>query len=257
MYNSATVINTEQEGDGRLRLDIRYDGDSGEPRVFKQFYINQSSAVPPNYVRGHAMEEIARLNQTRAVIGNIPPLPFVLDVDTPLPTTTNTPAMSYIAASAPFTPGATPRDVFGIRGSASKKITVFRAGITTNQTTAGNNAWHLVRRSTANSGGTFASVPAVPTESTFDAATAAVVQYTGNPTAGNLVGRVWSGRVASMGAATAILGDANIVVSFSERGFGSIVLDGTAESLLFNFNGAALPAGLSVVAWVQWMETVN
>lgn len=71
----------------------------------------------------------------------------------------------------------------------------------------------------------------------------------------SLVGRIWSGRVASPGAGTAILGDANVVVSFSERGFGSIVLNGTAESLLFNFNGAALPAGLSVVAWVQWMET--
>lgn len=254
MYNAATVTNFSRRSDGRLQLHVSYTGDAGEAPFLDSIFI-ASDTLDANAIRREAKRKINVLNNNEDVIDIVEAnLPYTIDVATPLPTPTSTPAMSYIAASAPFTPGATPQDVFGIRGSASKKITVFRAGITTNQTTAGNNAWALVRRSTANSGGTFAAVAAVPTESTFDAATAAVVQYTANPTAGTLVGRIWSGRAASPGAGTAILGDANIVIPFSERGFGSIVLDGTAESLLFNFNGAALPAGLSVVAWVQWME---
>lgn len=87
-----------------------------------------------------------------------------------------------------------------------------------------------------------------------DPATATVLQYTANPTAGTLVGRIWSGRVSSPAPATGGVGNVNIALDFQRN---SIKLAGINDVLAWNFNGAALPAGLSVVAWVQWMETAN
>lgn len=254
MYNSATVTNVEQEGDGRLRLDIRYDGNNGEPSVFKYIHINQSSPVPPHYIRGEAMEEIARLNQTRTVIANVPPLPFNLDVTTPLPTATpSAPRLTvfYRAASLPFTPGATPQDVFTLTGSSTRNVRVIGAGISTQQTTAGVNYWALLQRSTANTGGTSTLVPAVGHENALPNATAEVRQYTGNPTVGTLTGRIWSGRLSSPAPATTGVGNVNVVLDLNRPG---ILLAGAGDVLAFNFNGAALPAGLSVSAWFAWYE---
>jgi hypothetical protein len=245
-YNAATVILVDQENDGRLRVDIQYTGDAGEPTVVKQVYVLQSQPTPGYFIRGEAMEQIARLNNTRTIIGTVPPLPFVLDITTPLPTNTPTPAVTYMAASGPFTPGATPQDVFTLTGSATRNVTVIAAGIATQQTTAGVNYWSLGRRSTANAGGTSASVAAAPS-----GATAEVLQYTANPTAGTPIARIWSGRVSSPAPASTGVGNSNVTL---ELGRANIKLAGINDVLAFNFNGAALPAGLSVSAWFAWVE---
>lgn len=157
-----------------------------------------------------------------------------------------------MAASLPFTPGATPQDVFTLTGSATRNVSIIGAGISTQQTTAGVNAWNLLRRSTANSGGTSAAVAAVANDRTLPAATATVLQYTANPTAGTLVGRLWSGRVSSPAPGTSGVGNVNVTL---ELGSSGTKLAGVTDVLAFNFNGAALPAGLSVTAWFAWMES--
>lgn len=256
-YTTATVVQIETEADGRVHINIQYAGDAGEPAIVKPYYI-QTTTTPPVYqVRAEAIQQLAIFNQSRALQATYQPqLPLPLDVTTPIPpATVGTPAMSYMAATLPFTPGATPQDVFSIIGSATKTVTIQRTGIVTVQTTAGVNPWQLIARSTANTNGTSAPVSAVPFDGANTAATASVIQYTANSTVfGTLVGRLWAGRVPSPAPATAGIGNPNIIVSF-DRG-PNPKLSGVAQSISWNFGGAALPTGLSVIAFVWWTETV-
>jgi hypothetical protein len=156
-----------------------------------------------------------------------------------------------MAASAPFTPGATPQDVVTVTGSATRRVTITRLTLSTVQTTAGMNAWQLVKRSTANTGGTSATVPAIPLDDSYPAATAVVRSYTANPTAGTLLGALWSGRVAAPAPATALAGsDKDLLFNG-----GPVVLTGTTDVLAWNLNGVGLPPGLSVQASVWWSES--
>lgn len=161
---------------------------------------------------------------------------------------------SYLAYSAAFTPGATPQDVFTITGSA-KLVKVLRMFISTVQTTSGVNAWAIVKRSTANSGGTSASVTSIRSDQNDPAATATVLQYTANPTAGALIGGAWSGFVNSPAPATAGVGGLiGSFVDFPDSLGKPITLRSTSDVLTWNFGAAALPAGLSVRAGVIWTE---
>ena len=161
-----------------------------------------------------------------------------------------------MAASSAFTPGATPQDVFTITGNATTNVYVLKMGISTIQTTEGVNAWYLAKRSTANSGGTPATVTPVPVQSGNFAAGATVKQYTANPTAGTLIANLWAGWLNSPKAATAGVGGLQgIELDFESMLGQPIALLSTAEVLSWNFNGAALPSGLSVLAWALWAES--
>ena len=163
---------------------------------------------------------------------------------------------TYMAASSAFTPGATPQDVFTITGNATTNVYVLKMGISTIQTTEGVNAWYLAKRSTANSGGTPATVTPVPVQSGNFAAGATVKQYTANPTAGTLIANLWAGWLNSPKAATAGVGGLQgIELDFESMLGQPIALLSTAEVLSWNFNGAALPSGLSVLAWALWAES--
>lgn len=105
---------------------------------------------------------------------------------------------TYKAYSAGFTPGATPQDVFSITGSATKIVKITRMFLSSVQTTAGINGWQIVKRSTANTGGTSAAVTALRADANDAAQTATVLQYTANPTAGTLIGNVWSSLINSL-----------------------------------------------------------
>lgn len=163
---------------------------------------------------------------------------------------------TYAATSTAFTPGATPEDVFTLTGSATTHIYVLHMSISTIQTTAGTNAWFIAKRSTANSGGTAATPTIVPLTSTNGAATAVARQYTANPTAGTLVGYNWGSWINSPAIATAGIGGSQITTAIQlETELGQAVhLADATEVIAFNFKGAALPAGLSVIAHVEWIE---
>ena len=160
---------------------------------------------------------------------------------------------AFRAVSTAFTPGATPQDVFTITGSATTNVYVLKMGISTTQSTAGVNAFFLEKRSTANSGGTSASATVVPLNSNYTA-TATVLQYTANPTAGSAVGDVWGGWVDSPAVATAGVGLVGVEVDFQTMFGQPLALLSASQVLAWNFNGAALPSGLSVIAYVHWVE---
>lgn len=162
---------------------------------------------------------------------------------------------SYLAYSTAFTPGATPADVFTLTGSATKIVRVLRMFLATIQTTAGVNGWNIVKRSTANTGGTSAVVASIRSDQNDPAATATALQYTANPTAGSVVGGAWSGYVNSPAVTTAgIGGTLGVFVDFPDSLGKAITLRATSDVLSWNFAGVALPAGLIVRAGVLWTE---
>lgn len=162
---------------------------------------------------------------------------------------------SYMAYSPSFTPGATPQDVFSITGSATKLVKILSMYLGSGQTTAGVNAWQVVKRSTANSGGTSAAVVSIRSDQNDPVATATVLQYTANPTAGTLLGNAWAGHIGSITPASAgIPALAGVFIDFTEEFGKPIILRSTSDVLSWNFGGVALPAGLNVRCGVRWTE---
>jgi hypothetical protein len=162
---------------------------------------------------------------------------------------------TYSAASSTFTPGVTPTDIFAITGSATANVYVLKMGISLTSTAAGTYTFYLAKRSTANATGTHAAPAIVPFDSNNPAATATVLQYTVNPgTLGTLVGYAWSGWVNSPIITTASIGQSVLEINFEDMFGQPLSLLSTSEVLAWNFQGAALPGGLSVNAYVVWTE---
>jgi len=164
---------------------------------------------------------------------------------------------TYMAASTAFTPGATPQDVFTLTGSATTNVYVLEMGISTTQTTAGLNAWFIAKRSTANTGGTSAGLTEIPLQSNNAAATATGLQYTANAAAaGTLVGYLWGGWVNSPDVGADGPGALSPTVVNFETVMGKpLALMDATEVVSWNFKGATLPAGLSVLAYIKWIES--
>lgn len=251
-YNTATFTRLDTNADGRATIVLTYTGNAGELPVQYLYPIDATVMPTADYMRGLAMQRLAILNNNRNfIIGATASIGTVLDTTTALPSAAASTFGLFMAASAPFTPGATPQDVFTITGSATRVVSVMRMALTTVQTTAGMNAWSVLKRSTANSGGTSATVAAIPIDSSYPAATAVIRQYTANPTAGTSLGALWTGRVASPVPASA---PGDVSATLFRDASTTIQLLNATEVLSWNFGGAALPSGLSVQASVWWTE---
>ena len=113
----------------------------------------------------------------------------------------------------------------------------------------------LIRRSTANSGGTSTAPTPVPVDSVdVGAAKGSVLAYTANPAGlGTAVGTALAFTVP-VGTASAPLPDT--VIDFSPLGVGNPILRSALESLCLNLNGATV-AGLTLNISVEWSETPN
>lgn len=160
---------------------------------------------------------------------------------------------TYMACSNGQTPGS--QDAFALTGGSTVNAYVLKAGISSLQSTAGVNAWFLAKRSAANSGGTHTAPTIVPVQSSLPASGCTVLQYTANPTAGTLVGNLWSGLVNSPGAATAGIGGyEGVEIDFLTLYGQPIALLNANEVLAWNFNGASVPSGIAVYCWMLWCE---
>lgn len=164
-------------------------------------------------------------------------------------------------ASSTFTPAATPTDLIAIFGSATKTVRVLSMKITTTNTAAGSQQFALVRRSSANSGGTQVLATMVPADSADSATATLVGHYTANPTVGGTVGTFNTKRVASPAAVPAsfagVMQDAGVELLDNVLGLGlhkSVVLSGIAQGLVINFAGAALVAGQTHAYQIVWTE---
>jgi hypothetical protein len=165
----------------------------------------------------------------------------------------NGPRNTYDAASAAFTPPATPQDVFVIQGSATKTARVTRIRVSGTQTTAGVNSWYLLRKTGSFTGGTFATPVAVSRDTNSPSATVATYYYTAAATtSGSLVGAVRATKL--MSPAPAGTSNDNIIWDFDDFQTTPIYLRGNSQFLTVNFSGSALPTGLSLHCSTTWTE---
>lgn len=170
---------------------------------------------------------------------------------------------SYMASST-FTPVATPTDIVTIIGSATKTVRVWSFKITTTATAAGSHQFALIKRSAANTTGTFVAGTAVPLDSANAAATSVVGHYTANPGGlGTAVGTIITARVVSPvpvpASFASIITDAgfdllSIWSNSGAPGFQPVTLRGIAQVLALNYAGAALVAGQTHAWNILWTE---
>lgn len=152
----------------------------------------------------------------------------------------------YSACAVGITSPSPATDVFTISGSATKNVRVHNIIFTGTLGTAAARDVLLIKRSTANSGGTAAVSTNIPLDSNYAAASAVVRSYTVNPTLGNAVGTLRVRRIGvPTAAATALdVADFEFMVPSTLRG--------VAQSLCVSLNNVA-----NAVVWscyVEWSE---
>ena len=158
---------------------------------------------------------------------------------------------AYCASTPVFTTAASATDIFNFKGSGTKTIYIRKiVWKQANSTSGGTHQVYLIKRSTANSGGTSSALTAVPLDSNFASATASGVYYTANPTTGSSVGTISHG-IFLVGS---ILHHFNNVLFDSTKGGAPIVLRGTSESISVNYNGVTDAIGTSAVVDIEWSE---
>lgn len=155
---------------------------------------------------------------------------------------------TYSAAGL-LTPAATASDVAILNGSGSKTVRVTRVEVSIAATAAGIVDALLIKRSTANTGGTSSAPTVVPNDANDAAGTATVLQYSANPTVGSIVGNV---RAQKMG----ILANGVVTANwdFTVNNSKGIILRGVAQGLAINLNGDVLLTGEVVGFSFQWTE---
>lgn len=159
---------------------------------------------------------------------------------------------TYAAGIASLALPAAATDVCVITGSATKTIRVVRVCLSFIATTAISVPVSLVKRSTANTGGTSAIQTATALDSANAAATAVLRTYTANAaTLGTLVGTV----LAAGKVAAPLTGGVEplTVLDFGIGPRQAVVLRGVGESLCINLNGATVLGGNAALS-MEWTE---
>lgn len=143
-------------------------------------------------------------------------------------------------------------DVAVISGNASNTCYVTRVTVSGVQTTAGLVDMLLIKRSTADTGGTSTGQTAVPHDASDAAAVSVVLAYTANPAAlGTAVGTVRRNYVP-VDALLSVVGPTIVVFDFGDNGK-EITLRGVAQQLAINLNGATVTGG-SLDITIEWFE---
>jgi len=162
---------------------------------------------------------------------------------------------TYSATATGFTCAAAATDIFRLVGSATKTIRIIAIEVTAT-TTAGSGFsvnCTVIKRSTANTGGTEVASTLVPHDSTSAAATATVNHYTANPTLGTTVGAVQSTRFTATNASAAGSPQGYASWKFGGLNGQAIVLRGVAEQVSINFGGVTI-TGPIVSCSTSWTE---
>ncbi|WP_226018398.1 hypothetical protein [Novosphingobium sp. FKTRR1] len=147
--------------------------------------------------------------------------------------------MAYSYVTLNVTPAASPTDILTIGGSATKLVKVRQVLLSGSATAATNILPTLVRRSTANTGGTATTPSFLPRDTGDPAATAALKLWSVNPVAlGTLVGQIDGGRLNLAPAANG--GIDRLLFQFGWLNDKPIVLRGVNDFVCLNLGGAAI-----------------
>lgn len=159
---------------------------------------------------------------------------------------------TYSAAITGLVAAATPTDIFTITGSATKTIRISLISISGTASLTAVKETLLIKRSTANSGGTSTTPSAVPHDSTNAAGTAVVRAYTVNPTLGTAIGTIRTAKFILQSASTSTAMDYK-TFEFGNKPLQAVVLRGTTEVLALNLN-LITSAGNSLNIYIEWTE---
>lgn len=161
---------------------------------------------------------------------------------------------AYCGSTPVFTTAASATDIFNFKGSGTKTIYI-RKIVWKQANLIGGSTTHnvyLLKRSTANSGGSSSALTAVPLDSNFSSATASGVYYTANPSSlGTSLGAL-AHAYRFYGAYPDV--EIEAVLFDSTKGGSPIVLRGTSESVSVNYNGVTDGIGTSAVVDIEWSE---
>lgn len=149
---------------------------------------------------------------------------------------------SYGASVQGLVPAASATDIFTITGSATKTIRITRIEVSGTQTTAGQVDVIVLKRSTADTGGTSTAPTLVPHDKSNAAATAVVNAYTANPAVGTLVGNLRAGKLFVAAPATASP-TTIMAMDFGPRPAQALVLRGVTDVIAINLNGSTVTGG--------------
>lgn len=148
-----------------------------------------------------------------------------------------------------ITPVATATDILNLAW-VSGTVKLLHVQITIVGTATGINDVLLIKRSTANTGGTATTPTPVPHLSTDGAAAAVLSQYSANPTTGTAVGTLRASKVGSAVADTVQV----ITWDFTRLNDRAPTLVSALQSLSVNLNGDALVAGEVIAYSIMWSE---
>lgn len=159
---------------------------------------------------------------------------------------------TYSACATNLAAAATPTDVATLAGSGTKTIKVLRVSFAGTENTLASRDVRLIKRSTADTGGTSAALTAVSHDSNNAAATASALSYTANPTLGTTVGtfRAEQKNISTGGGANATV---STVWQFGNNQDQSIALRGTAQQIAVNLNSVTA-AGNALDICFDWTE---
>jgi hypothetical protein len=148
-------------------------------------------------------------------------------------------------------------DVWQIIGSASKTIKINRIQITADASGLGTFDMTLVKRITANTGGTVAALVPIPYDSYDPVATATLQTYSVNPSALGTGTMIRCDSTALPGAAATGYPYNPLIWDFGTRNVKCPTLRGVGESLAINLQmavGQTIPAGLTMYIDVEFTE---
>lgn len=149
---------------------------------------------------------------------------------------------------------ALPTDVMTIAGSASKTIRVRQIQISGFASSAGSVPLNIIRRSSANTGGSFTAPTPGKRDTLDDNATATLQFYSVNPAAlGTSAGVIDGGRLGLV-AASGVSQIDRMNFQYGWLNEKAPVLRGNTDILALNFGGLAWPAGGTLDIAIWWTE---
>jgi len=206
---------------------------------------------------GSTNDNLAKVGGTAIALGQntmAASIPVVVASDqSTITVSTDSKKATYSAAFVGLVPAAATTDLVTITGSGTKTVRIIRMVLSTSTTSGSGISVNVsvVKRSSANSGGTSSNAVAVPHDSNNAAATATVAGYTANPTTlGTAVGPI---RAIRYSAITAGGNQNELTWEFGNRPSQAIVLRGTSQQLSINLNGASITGGIADLS-VEWTE---
>lgn len=181
-------------------------------------------------------------------------IPVVLPSDETFPVSPTAASIAtYAAGITGLTTALLATDIFTVTGSATTVVRVTGLGVSANGSAGANVNLAIIKRSSAHTGGTSATVTAVPYDSNDAAATAVARSYTVNPTVlGTAIGNIRVAEQFVSGVVTA--GSGVIEWDFGVRPSKPVVLRGTSQLLCVNLAGVTVTGG-SYNIWVEWTES--